>query len=28
MTFRSEVALPPLDTREIMVRIVDRDDSL
>ena len=28
MTFRSEVALPPLDTREIMVRFVDRDDSL
>jgi hypothetical protein len=28
MTFRSEVALPPLDTREIVVRFVDRDDSL
>jgi hypothetical protein len=28
MTFRSEVALPPLDTREIMVRFVDRYDSL
>jgi hypothetical protein len=26
--FRSEVALPPPDTREIMVRFVDRDDSL
>jgi len=28
MAFRSEVALPPLDTREIVVRFVDRDDSL
>jgi hypothetical protein len=28
MPFRSEVALPPADTREIMVRFVDRDDSL
>jgi hypothetical protein len=28
MLFRSEVALPPSDTREIMVRFVDRDDSL
>ena len=28
MPFRSEAALPPLDTREIMVRFVDRDGSL
>jgi hypothetical protein len=28
MPFRSEVALPPPDTREIMVRFVDHDDSL
>jgi hypothetical protein len=28
MPFRSEVALLPSDTREIMVRFVDRDDSL
>jgi hypothetical protein len=28
LPFRSEVALPPPDTREIMVRFVDHDDSL
>jgi hypothetical protein len=28
MPFRSELALPPPDTREIMVRFVDRNDSL
>ena len=28
MPFRSELALPPPDTREIMVRFIDRNDSL
>jgi hypothetical protein len=28
LPFRSEVALPPLDTREIIVRFGDHDDSL
>jgi hypothetical protein len=28
MPFTSELTLPPLDTREIMVRFIDRDDNL